>query len=56
MSKNFQLVQVGVSQNYVYYFGVPRIRIVFGGSILGSSYFGKLPNLPNLAMQNLCGM
>ena len=37
---------MGVSQNWGgTFFGVPIIRtIVFGGSILGSPYFGKLPN------------
>ena len=40
-------VEIGVSQNWGVgaFLGVPIIRIIgFWGSILGSPYFGKLPN------------
>ena len=37
---------IRVSQNYGYHFEVPIVRIiVYGGSILGSPYGGKVPSL-----------
>ena len=38
-------IQMGVSQNQGYLFGGPYNKdCIFGGSILGSPYSGKLPN------------